>query len=185
LPVFYTLVPDNRHLFSASEFHTFSASMLNEFRVSYTRKNNNYPVGNFTFPGLDQFPNLTFDDLNLQVGPDSSTPQGYIQGSLQGTDNLTKTFSKHTVKVGYQFTDVIASNSFVQRARGDYDYSTVDLYLHDLSPDSLGERSTGVTSGIPAGYLFHSMFFSDDFRATRKLTLNLGIRYEYMTDTAA
>src|SRR5262249_43200989 len=79
LPAFYTNFPDNRQMGSLSEFHTFSSTMLNEFRVSYSRKNNNYPVGDFKFQGLDQFPNLSFDDLNLQVGPDSSTPQGYVQ----------------------------------------------------------------------------------------------------------
>jgi len=181
LPVFYTTIPDNRHLFSISEFHTFSPRTLNEFRASYNRKNNNYPVGDFKFPGLDQFPNLTFDDLNLQVGPDSSTPQGYIQGTLQGTDNITTTFSRHTIKAGYQFQDIIASNSFIQRARGDYDYSTVDLYLRDISPDVLGQRSVGVTGGIPAGYLLHSLYVNDDFRLRPNLTVNLGLRYEYMT----
>ena len=84
-------------------FRSFTRSRqtaLNEFRVSYSRKNNNYPVGDFKFPGLDQFPNLTFDDLNLQVGPDSSTPQGYIQGNSQATDNFTKTLTRHTIKAG-------------------------------------------------------------------------------------
>jgi hypothetical protein len=181
LPVFYTTVPDNRHLFSISEFHTFSPTALNEFRVSYSRKNNNFPVGNFTFPGLDQFPNLTFDDLNLQLGPDSSTPQGYLQGQLQATDNFTKTLGRHTVKAGYQFLDVIASNSFIQRERGDYGYHTVDKYLQDLSPNVIGERSVGVTGGIPAGYLFHSLYVNDDFSVKPNLTLNLGLRYEYMT----
>jgi hypothetical protein len=157
LPVFFTQIPDNRSLTSVSEIHTFNATMLNEFRASYSRKNNNYPVGDFKFPGLDQFPNLTFDDLGLQVGPDSSTPQGYIQGTLQATDNLTKTMGHHTFKVGYQFQDVIASNSFVQRSRGDYDYSTLDLYLHDLSPDSLGKRSVNVSGVIPTGYVFHTV----------------------------
>jgi hypothetical protein len=182
LPVFYSTIPDNRSLASISEFHNFSPSLLNELRVSYNRKNNNYPIGDQKFPGLDQFPNLTFDDLGgLQVGPDSSTPQGYIQGTLQATDNITKTFGKHTLKAGYQFFDVIATNSFIQRARGDYDYTQVDLYLHDLSPDSLGERSTGVAGGIPVGYLLHGMFVNDDFRLRPNLTVNLGVRYEYTT----
>jgi hypothetical protein len=181
LPVFYTTVPDNRYLLAVSEFHTFSATMLNEIRISYDHKNNNYPVGDFKFPGLDQFPNLTFDDLNLQVGPDSSTPQGYIQGTFQVTDNVSKTLGRHTLKFGYNFQDIIASNSFIQRARGDYDYSAVDLYLHDLSPDVLGERSVGVSGGIPAGYLFNGWFVNDDFRFRPNLTINLGLRYEYVT----
>ena len=181
LPVFFTTIPDNRNLISLSEFHNFSATMINELRVSYSRKNNNYPVGDFKFPGLDQFPNLTFDDLNLQMGPDSSTPQGYVQGIAQATDNITKTRGRHTFKAGYQIQDTIASNSFIQRARGDYDYSSLDLYLRDLSPDSLGERSVGVAGGIPAGYLFHGAYFTDDFRLRPNLTLNLGVRYEYVS----
>jgi len=182
LPIFYTPIPDNRQMFNLSEFHTFSSTAINEFRVSYSRKDNNYPVGNFKFPGLDQFPNLVFFDLNgLQIGPDPNAPQGYIQGQLEARDNFTKTFARHTVKVGYDFTDVIASNAFVQRARGDYEYNTLDLYLRDLSPDVIGERSTGVTSGIPAGYLFHSLYVNDDYRVKPNLTLNLGLRWEYMT----
>jgi hypothetical protein len=181
LPVFYSTVPDNRAIFSLSEFHTFSSTAINEFRGSYSRKNNNFPVGDQKFPGLDQFPNITFDDLSLQIGPDSSTPQGYIQGTLQGTDNFTKTFRRHTLKIGYQFQDIIASNSFIQRARGDYEYSTVDLFLRDLSPDDLGERSVGVAGGIPAGYLAHSFFVNDDYRIRPGITLNLGVRYEYVT----
>ena len=181
LPAFYTTYPDNRHLMSISEFHTFSPSLINEFRASYSRKNNSYPVGDFKFPGLDQFPNLTFDDIGLQLGPDSSSPQGYVQGTLQGTDNITKTWSRHTLKAGYQFVDVIGSNNFIQRARGDYEYSALDLYLRDLSPDVLGERSVGISGGIPVGYLFHSVYLNDDFKLRRNLTLNLGIRYEYMT----
>jgi hypothetical protein len=181
LPVFYSTIPNNRNLTSLSEFHTFNATMLNEFRASYSRTNNNYSVGNFTFPGLDQFPNLSFADLNVQIGPDPGSPQGYVQGTLQMTDNLTKTWRRHTFKAGYQFQDIIASNNFVQRSRGDYEYNTLDLYLRDLSPDHVGERSVGVAGGIPVGFLFHAVHFNDDYRIRPNLTLNLGVRYEYMT----
>lgn len=181
LPVFYTSIPDNRNLISLSEFHKFDATMLNEFRAAYSRVNNNYGVGNFTFPGLDQFPNLTFADLNVQIGPDPGSPQGYVQGALQMTDNLSKTWGRHTFKAGYQFQDIIASNNLVQRSRGDYEYNTLDLYLHDLSPDGLGERSVGVAGGIPVGYLFNAVYFNDDYRLKPSLTFNLGLRYEYVT----
>jgi hypothetical protein len=115
------------------------------------------------------------------LDPDSSTPQGYTQGSAELTDNITKTKGKHTFKAGYHLEDIIASNSFIQRARGDYEYSTVDMYLHDLSPDQIGERSVGVAGGIPAGYLFNAGFFNDDYRIKPNLTINLGVRYEYVT----
>ena len=112
--------------------------MINEFRVSYSRKNNNYPVGDFKFPGLDQFPNLTFDDLNLQVGPDSSTPQGYIQGTSQADGQFHQNVGAPHLQGRIPVSGHYRQQLFVQRARGDYDYSTLDLYLRDLSPDSLG-----------------------------------------------
>jgi len=44
---------------------------------------------NFSFPGLDSFPNLQFNDLGqLQVGPDGNAPQSAIQKyvSVGGSD---------------------------------------------------------------------------------------------------
>ena len=69
LPAFFSSSPVNAYVVSASYLHTFSPNLLNEARLSYTRYFSDYPTGNFPFPGLDQFPNLSFnDDLNLQLG---------------------------------------------------------------------------------------------------------------------
>ena len=47
------------HLGSFSEFHSFTPSLNNEFRLAYNRFNQNVPIpSNLKFPGLDQFPNL-------------------------------------------------------------------------------------------------------------------------------
>jgi Carboxypeptidase regulatory-like domain len=182
LPVFFSPIPNNVHLASMAEFHNFSPTLTNEIRIAYSRRFNNYPIGNFTFPGLDAFPNIVIDtDLNLQLGPDPNSPQGYVQNTYQGSDNATKILNKHTLKFGYDFHDIIASNTFVQRSRGDYNYSTLDLYLRDLSPDELGERSVGAAGGIPVGFLEHALYINDDYRFRPNITLNLGLRYEYVT----
>ena len=182
LPVFFTPVPDNKKLISLAEFHNFSATLINEFRASYSRRNNDWPIGDFKFPGLDAFPNIQIDqDLQLQLGPDPNSPQGYVQNLTQFNDNVTKSLGKHTLKFGYDFRDIIASNTFVQRARGDYDYSNLNQYLMDLSPDELAERSVGAAGGVPAGFLSHAAFVNDDFRIRPNLTLNIGVRYEYVT----
>jgi hypothetical protein len=186
LPVFYANSPNVNHSASFSEFHNFSPTMENELRVSFSRNNANISAGNFTFPGLSVFPNLAFDDLNLQVGPDPNTPSGQIENKFQVQENLTKSWGKHTFKAGYNFTDIILTGYFVQRVRGDYDYASLQEYLVDSSPTGgslsgvSGERDAG-SPDVPFGFLQSAAYFNDDFRVTPTLTLNLGVRYEYVT----
>ncbi len=188
LPVFYEPNPARNKSASVSEFHTFSPTVANEFRIAYRRNNSATSAGNFQFPGLDAFPNLTFDDLGLQIGPDPNTPTGQIANSSSIQDNLTATFGRHTIKTGYQIIDTILTGTFVQRARGDYDYASLEQYLVDNQPTgsafgvpSSGERSVGAANGVPFGFLQHAAFVQDDFRVRPNFTLNLGVRYEYVT----
>ncbi len=185
LPVFFQPLPIDNKSGSFSEFHTFTPTLQNELRVSYSRSNQNISAGNYKFPGLAMFPNLAFDDLNLQVGPDPNTPSGYIENKSTLQDNVTKTWGRHTFKAGYQATDVILAGSFVQRARGDYDYVNLEQYLFDLMPTGgnlsgvSGERSAGAAT-VPFGFLSQAGYFNDDFRVRSNLTFNLGVRYEYV-----
>ena len=178
LPVFWTGVPSREYLATLAEYHTFSPSVVNELRLGFNRQNAFYPVGNQTFPGLDAFPNLYFSDLNLQVGPDGSLPQGGISNLYQISDAITYTRGKHTFKVGYEFRDYIASTSFTQRVRGDYEYSTLALYLTDQYPDLVNNRSIG-NPIFYGNQLANYFFVQDTWRATPRLTVDLGLRYEY------
>ncbi len=188
LPVFYQPQPTLNHSVSVSEFHNFSPTVVNEFRIAYRRNNANISAGNFQFPGLDAFPNISFDDLGLQLGPDPNTPSGSIANSSSIQDNITKAWGRHTFKGGYSIVDTILTGTFVQRARGDYDYASLEEYLVDNQPTgsafgtpSSGERSVGAKNGVPFGNLQHAGYFNDDWRVRPNLTLNLGVRYEYVT----
>ncbi len=188
LPVFFQQAPLVNNSVSISEFHNFSPTMENELRISYSRSNASTPAGNFKFPGLDMFPNLSIDELNgLQIGPDPNAPSGNIENLSQLQENITKTWGRHTFKAGYDAVDVILSGFFVQRIRGDYDYASLQTFLLDQQPDGgstsgvTGERSFGATNGVPFGHLENAAYFNDDFRVKPNLTLNLGVRYEYVT----
>ena len=179
VPTFNASQPNNNYLYTLSEFHNFSPTLQNEFRVSFSRNVNALPGTSLKFPGLDAFPVLQFDELNgLQFGPVG--PSGSTQDLFQVTNNVTKVWGKHTIKVGGSFIDQIAANYFIQRVTGNYEYSTLELYLTDQAPDTLGERSSGATS-YPVGFLQWSGYANDDFRVLPNLTINLGVRYEYVT----
>ena len=59
LPVFYQTVPTNAYIATMTEFHTFSPTLTNEFRLGYNRYSNVLSAGNYKWPGLDQFPRPT------------------------------------------------------------------------------------------------------------------------------
>ncbi len=180
LPVFYTSVPTTNYLGTLAEYHTFSPSVTNEFRLGYSRYNSSDPVGNQTFPGLDAFPNLVFNNLNLQLGPNSNFPQATISNLYSGVDNVTWVRGTHTIKFGTEFRKYIAPEQFTQRVRGDYEYTTVANYLLDQSPDYLAQRNLGNAVYYGDQIATYS-FLQDTWRARRNLTFDLGLRYEYTT----
>ncbi len=182
LPAFFLPNPANiNRLITVNEYHTFNASLSNELRLGFNRSYSRVSTGNFKFPGLDSFPDLLFDELNtLQLGPDPNGPQFGYQNVYQATDNVTWTKSHHTFKFGIEGRKYISPQSFTQRSRGDYEYSSMDRYFRDLNPDLLAERSNGnpIYYGDQTALYW---FANDDWRIRPNLTLNLGVRYEYMT----
>ena len=179
LPAFYTTIPTTNYLASLAYYHTFSPTITNELRIGYNRQNQDFPAGSYAFPGLDVFPNLTFDNQNLQLGPDPNAPQFGISNLYQAADNLTWTWRSHTMKFGTDFRKSISPQSFTQRSRGDYEYTDIESYLLDLSPD-FAQRSLG--NVIYYGdQIFTYNYFNDTWRIRPNLSLNLGVRYEYNT----
>ncbi len=178
LPAFFTNQITPAHLFTLSEFHTFSPTVTNELRVGYMHFGQTFAVGNQTWPGLDQFPNAFLEDLNLNLGPDPNAPQFAIQGLYQLTDNMTWIKGNHTFKFGIDTAEYISPQSFTQRSRGDYDYTDSSLFFTDQVPDDLAERSLGNNVYYGNNHWFYG-FLNDNWKLRPNLTVNLGLRYEY------
>lgn len=184
LPVFFGTAPTRAHLINLSEYHTFGPRLTNEARIGFNRYANVIPSQNFAFPGLDTFPSFNFNDLQLQFGPDGNTPEYTIQNTYQAIDNVVWQLGNHDIRVGIEGRKVISPQSFVQRAKGDYEYSYLDYYLRDLTPDIIGERSVGVSEYAGDQSSIY-LYANDNWRAMPKLTFNFGVRYEYTTIPAS
>jgi hypothetical protein len=182
LSTFYTIQPFRWHLLNLSEYHTFTPTVINEFRVGFNRYANTTLDGGFKFPGLDAFPNVTFNDLGsgLNVGPDPNSPQFNIQNLYQAVDNISVNRGSHSLKFGVEWREYIAPQQFTQRKRGDYIYNTTRLFLEDFSPDNFGQRSSGAITyyGNDSAVYWYA---NDTWRLSSHLNLDLGIRYEYTT----
>lgn len=179
--VFFGIEPVNAYLATVSEYHTFNPRLTNELRLGFNRYYQDIPVfGNQTFPGLDQFPNIAVYELNGSYGPDSGSPQFTIQNLYQITDNISWTKGAHTLKFGFDGWSSISPTSFTQRARGDYEWSYLSDYLYDNNPDGIAQRSLGSITYYQNQTLL-SGFANDIWKVNPHLTLNLGVRYEYLT----
>ncbi len=181
--VFYATEPINNYLVTFSEYHTFTASLVNEFRLGYNRHNQQIPVPNIAFPGLDSFPNIDIFELggvNNTFGPDPNAPQGGIQNQYQLADNISWTHGAHTFKFGFDGWKQISPQLFTQRVRGDYEWSYLSDYLYDNTPDYLAERTVGGAKYY-GDRIFSGVFVNDSWKLRPNLTVNLGLRYEYQT----
>ncbi len=178
LPIFFTALPLKQRLFSATLLHNFTTNLIDETRISFRRSTQNFLVPGFSFPGLDSFPNLTLDDLGVNIGPDQNAPQFTIDNNYQIINNVTYLAGNHSFKFGGDFRKVISPQTFVQRVRGDYEYGSTEQFLRDLSPDVFGQRNVGANTYYGDQRILYA-FAQDDWRIRPNLTLNLGVNYSY------
>ena len=178
LPQFFLPIPTTNYLSTLTEYHNFTPNLTNEIRLGYNRFNNTTPAGNFKFGGLDLFPNIVLNDLNLNIGPDGNAPQYTIQNLYQATDNVSWTKGRHSFKFGVDARKYISPQFFTQRSRGEYNYNTALLYLQDFTPDNLSERSIGNVVYYGDQTAIYP-YFNDTWRFRPDLTINLGVRYEF------
>jgi Carboxypeptidase regulatory-like domain len=179
---FFQTIPYNYYLVTVSEYHNFSPNLTNELRLGFNRYLNDYPVPNISFPGLDQFPSMNVYEGNFGsfFGPDGNAPQYGIQNTYQINDGVNWTKGRHNFHFGFDGYSWISPQSFVQRSRGDYEWSYLSDYMFDYYPDYIAQRSLGGQEYSGNQYLY-AFYGNDSWKVRPNLTINIGLRYEYLT----
>jgi hypothetical protein len=156
---------------------TLGSKVINDFRASFSRLNG---PDTLTPAQFANFPNVEIDPFGSNVGPYSLSPQGYKQNVYQLVENVSYIQGKHTFKFGIEGRNYITENDSLPRARGEWDYASLNSLINDLVPDGGNGALRGAGTGTsalnnPAVY----WFVQDDWKVMPRLTLNLGLRYEW------
>jgi Carboxypeptidase regulatory-like domain len=199
--------------FAFNDTQTFSANLLNEFRVGWSSiKFFMTPIDYGTniaqavgIPGINLGPTtsamsqIMFNNGGMRnIGANSNQPLITNQNDIQIFDNVTRVAGKHTVKMGGSYThrsrEILNADTIVGR----FDFN-----------QNLTSSCAGITSGCTAaansGFDFASFllgyasnasrtlfdpgtytetrpeiaaYIQDDIRATSRLTINAGLRYD-------
>jgi hypothetical protein len=179
VPAFNQDEPINTRKLSATDDWTISNTMVNDLRLQYS----------YFFQGLldkctagvNCQPDVTLNDLYSvnQVGV--SDNQNQKQNSYQLKDTLSWAHGKHTFKFGGEYNHFIYPQFFLSRSVGDYAWSSTSNFINDLVPDVRALRNAGSGTFLGTQSLMAG-FVQDDVKVTPRLTLNLGLRYEFWTN---
>ncbi len=176
LPQFFGALGVDVRRAAVTDAWAINERWVNDFRAGYSRR-----IFTATVPTeFDNFPNVFVHDLaNFQVGPEGNSPQGGGQNVYQLLDQMTYTKGRHTLKWGSEYRRWIAPSGFLPRARGEWQYHTMAELINDFVPTDFAKRGAG-SGTFDGNQTAYYGFFQDDWRVTPHLTLNLGLRYEWI-----
>ncbi len=190
---------DNR-LASLSWTYTATPNVVNEARIGFNRITQQVlakepatlsQIGmsrfnSAVFPGIPLF--FTSDIFPAFGGISTNNDQASVSNTYHFADTVAWTRGKHTLRGGFEYRryQINLFNNFA--SRGFLFYNTFTDLLQGIT--TLGPTTTvpgplqafagtgitdrGFRARDAAGY------FQDDWKVTRRLTLNLGVRYDYL-----
>jgi len=169
--------------------HTFSPNVLNDFHAGWSQNDTGISA---SAAGV---PQIVLDSGEVEFGNYSGYPQFFHENVFHFADLVTVSHGKHTFKMG---GDIMRNyeNSEFNVGRPSYDFTdALGLTMAEPYSEAAGvapgtiDPATGQSTG--SGALASNIrawrninmgaFFSDDWKVTPHLTLQLGLRYDLFT----
>ncbi len=117
---------------------------------------------------------------STRSGPTRNTPTFVDLKSLQFIDNLTWSRGSHNVKTGFSFTHYMNDQDSSFDFGGIYAFTSLENFVLNR-PGTYEGQAPGSTTARRWRQNLIGLYAQDDWTARRNLTLNLGVRYEFIT----
>ena len=205
-PVPYRSFQDGRYAVAAiSETHIFSPTVLNTFRIGFTRRNDHLWTP-YSERG-DQFPDAP--GLDPRLSPVKGVPLGtwsiagvniygtpgtsltgvadFVDNIFAYDDSIIVSKGRHSIIIGGNISRYLTNMDVGAWKYGTFSWQTIERFLTNrpLTTTQLvgthipGQQKADLVRGYRQNY--GALYFQDDFNALPNLTLNLGLRWEKLT----
>jgi outer membrane receptor protein involved in Fe transport len=186
LPAYQTVVPTRVQLAGLNISQVLTDRTINETRFSFNRFTQLFSpldagfdpasIGLITGAkgGLPTIVVSGFESL----GAPTNLPRWRVSQAYQLVDALVWTRGVHTVKAGVDYRRPLVRSYNDQFSRGRLSFNS----LADLLAGTPAPSTTSIARGQTRRDTFTDnvgAFVQDDWKVTRRLTVNLGLRYEY------
>lgn len=180
-----------------SETHAFSPSLLNEVRIGTARQY--FPFQAYSFGGgwpqklglPSSVPPTVFPSISNGLTGFTTGTVG-VRGALtwQFTDTVTIVRGSHTIKAGFEYRLLYGNNYQTSSPSGSYTFAagltgnpqsqsgTGNAYADFMLGDVSSASATTHLGESEKGYALTG-FVQDDWHATRRLAVSLGLRYDF------
>jgi hypothetical protein len=184
IPGFGNFVRALRQIFTLSETHIFSRTLVNEARFGFNRwSSSNLPNarlnpadfgiqdGSYQPIGL---PQISIAGGSLSFGGPSAQPSGRGDTTFVAADTLSYVAGLHSLKMGGEYRQFLNNN--FRLGTGSFTFPSVAAFLSgnaNAFSITLGNQSSSIEQGA-LGF-----FVQDNYRLRPNLTLELGLRYDW------
>jgi hypothetical protein len=185
----YTDPQESRNQFlTLSETHIFSPTLLNTGRLSLSRTlihantaNHwaDFGVQPVVFsPGMLTLGGISVTGVD-SIAPDCCSPSISGQDTYTFSDDVFYTHGRHSFKFG-TLANYFRRREELGTGQGSLTFRSIDQFLQGI-PSGFSGRVPGAIRDNLFTYNSWGFYLQDDVRTSSRLTLNLGLRYEFIT----
>jgi hypothetical protein len=173
--------------------HNFSAQVINDFRFGYNRhRNSQDPEDDFNPSDLG-FTNVTSPTGMFEVaipgisrfGNSLLYPFDLAMGNFHLANSLNWIKGRHAIKTGVEARFIRLEESVSRAGGGRITFTGLSTGLGPLADFVSGAATAGTlvarNLSAPIRQTHIGLFVQDDYQASHRLVLNLGLRYELST----